>query len=242
MIRRRFRSEISPTTNQPPTALSIMHFTESEEYKAGHVMLDLETLGTKPGSVIFAIGAAEFSFQTGEISERFYQLIKPSSCIEAGLVIDSDTVLWWMQQNAEAREELEKAEKEGVSLAVALRRFFGWFPRCIRGTRVWGNGSDFDNELLESAYDLPAIVGIPLPWDPKRYNRCYKTVRALSPVKAPDTGKPRHHALHDAERQALHLMAMMRQALAESDLVVMCGVPAFGKTAIAACFNEEVAP
>ncbi len=211
MIRHQSRNELS-RTNQHTTTLPIMHFTESEEYKAVHVMLDLETLGTKPGSVIFAIGAVAFSFRTGEIVDRFYHPIMPSSCVHHGLVIDSDTVMWWMKQNAEARAELEKAELQGCSLRMILELFSEWLPRCIAGTRVWGNGSDFDNELLEAAYDLPAMKGIEMPWNPKRNNRCYKTVRALSPVKAPDTGKPRHHALHDAERQALHLMAMMRQA------------------------------
>ena len=67
-------------------------------------MLDIEALGSKPGSVILSIGAVKFA--GGKILHEFYRRIDPQSCIDAGLKIDVDTVMWWMKQSKEARDAL----------------------------------------------------------------------------------------------------------------------------------------
>ena len=67
-----------------------------------NLMLDIETLGTGPNSVILSIGAVEFD-ETGVIS-KFYEAIDPESCTDWGLQIDARTVLWWMDQNDAARK------------------------------------------------------------------------------------------------------------------------------------------
>src|SRR6478609_2831880 len=70
------------------------------------IMLDLETLGQKPGSVILSIGACVFD-RVG-VHERFYTRVDPQSCIDAGLQADLSTFLWWMKQGDEARHEVLK--------------------------------------------------------------------------------------------------------------------------------------
>lgn len=41
----------------------------------GHVMLDLETMGTKSNTALTSIGAVEFNIQTGECGKEFYSTI-----------------------------------------------------------------------------------------------------------------------------------------------------------------------
>ena len=47
-------------------------------------MLDLETLGNKPGSVIVAIGAVKFG--GGEIIDSFYERVDAESCVNLGQI------------------------------------------------------------------------------------------------------------------------------------------------------------
>lgn len=59
-----------------------------------HCMLDLETFGTKPGSVIRSIGAVMFDLD-GRTGPEFYRNIDEESCVKAGLTYDPSTVSWW---------------------------------------------------------------------------------------------------------------------------------------------------
>lgn len=160
-----------------------------------NIMLDLETLGNKPGAVIVAIGAVRFG--GGALTEEFYSRVDAQSCVDQGLKLDTSTVLWWMKQDDEARAELNKP---GERLMTALASFK---DLITKDDLVWGNGSDFDNTILAAAYDA---CGIPLPW--KFWNnRCYRTLKALRPEIKINNGV-KHNALDDARAQALHLMEM----------------------------------
>lgn len=162
------------------------------------VMIDLETLGNKPGSVIVAIGAVKFA--NGEITASFYERVDAESCIALGLRMDASTVMWWLKQECAARLEITKAGKE---ISEVLRDFAAWLGDP--DAEVWGNGAAFDNVLLADAYDR---AHMPRPW--KFFNdRCYRTMKALRPeVPMPRAGT-HHNALDDAKSQAMHLMAIL---------------------------------
>lgn len=164
------------------------------------IMLDLESLGNKPGSVIVAIGAVKFD-ETG-ILDSFYERVDAQSCVAAGLKMDVSTVLWWMQQEEVARLEITKP---GVHLNVALSLFSKWYGDNA-SVEVWGNGATFDNVLLNDAYNA---VQLERPWS-YRADRCYRTVKALRPdIPAPKVGTL-HNALDDAKLQALHLIEILK--------------------------------
>lgn len=171
------------------------------------IMLDLETLGTAPGSAILAIGAVKFG--GGQILAEFYRRVDLKSNLQYDLKMDPSTVLWWLQQPDEARLEIIK---EGSHLAVAIGAFSQWVEVAQHremepGPEVWGNGASFDNVLLSVAYDR---VGHTRPWKYSN-DRCYRTVKNLYPdVPLPRTGT-HHNALDDARSQAMHLMAMLPQ-------------------------------
>lgn len=164
-----------------------------------NIMLDLETLGNKPGAVIVAIGAVRFG--RGQLGTEFYMRISATDAVGEGLTLDADTVLWWMKQSDAARAELNKPAEY---LTTALQEFHS-FCEPSKDAIVWGNGSDFDNVILAAAYQT---VDYKLPWQFWN-NRCYRTVKNLHPnVPMTRTGTA-HNALEDAKSQALHLMQML---------------------------------
>ena len=166
-----------------------------------NIMLDLETLGKEPKSIIVSIGAVEFS--ETEVSEnKFYINIDPEDCQSYGLKINASTFLWWMGQSEAARLAITDSEK--VKLKEALISFSSWLltDSSKDDVIVWGNGSDFDNTILSSSY---SETGLGQPWS-FRNNRCYRTIKSLSPDIKIETSGTHHNALDDAVSQAHHLI------------------------------------
>ena len=154
-----------------------------------HVMIDIETMGSQSQSAIVSIGAVRFDLKTGEIGERFYVNVDLQSCIDAGLIINSDTLMWWLNQNEEARK---KITEKGFHLNNALVTLSGFITK---DDEVWGNSARFDLGILSDAYNA---VKLPIPWD-FRKERCVRTLVAFAPeVKAAEvnTGVA-HDALAD---------------------------------------------
>ena len=173
-----------------------------------NVMLDLETLGTKPGCVILSIGAVSFNPNTG-LGDTFYVEIYGKSCLEAGLTVDPDTADWWETREPRVKKLLERRGSAGEStnLGKALSMFQAWFLDKGQNVQVWGNGADFDLPILSAAYQKCGFTNP--PWQP--YNgRCYRTLKNLYPgVKLDRTGV-HHNALDDARSQAEHAMQILR--------------------------------
>ena len=174
-----------------------------------HVMLDLETVGTRPGSTILSIGAVEFG-PTGIGPAEFHVIINRRSCKNAGLVEDDDTVAWWDRQTPDARRTLDAATAgkplETMPLAMALASFDTWLNRGLGGdVAVYGNGASFDNALLAEAY---IRTGHAPAWHYRR-DRCYRTLAALSPQITANRVGTYHNALDDAKTQAEHLVRIL---------------------------------
>jgi len=167
-----------------------------------HVMIDLETLDTRPTAAIIAIGAVIFH---GEGKGReFYAAIDSVSSVRAGLTTNERTVKWWGEQSAEARKVFTDPDR--LQIYGALKAFAEFLPP---DARVWGNGAAFDNAILANAY---AELGIDQPW--KFWNdRCYRTLAAISPAPRVQRGT-HHNALDDAKSQAEHLLTFAEGFLA----------------------------
>lgn len=164
-----------------------------------NIMLDLETMGNGSNAAIVAIGAVKFNPDTHEIIDHMYSTVDLQSSVDAGLDMDASTVLWWMQQSQDARQELYIDNRPPLGTALNhFCKFAGENPI------IWGNGSDFDNAILANAYRK---LGMQPPW--KFWNnRCYRTIKNMSSVKLQRTGT-HHNALDDAIYQANHLMAIL---------------------------------
>lgn len=167
-----------------------------------NIMIDLETLGTRPTAAILSIGAVFFDKEG--FGEEFYQTITLDSCTRAGLTISGDTFKWWMAQKAEARKALFESNHD---LTSTLLRFDGWIHQHSNADKVlvWGNGADFDNAIMQHAY---AAVDRPVPW--KFWNnRCYRTTTALLGKAPRNQEGVYHNALDDAKSQAKHLITVL---------------------------------
>lgn len=177
-----------------------------------HIMIDIETMSLAPNAAPVSIGAVLMTYR-GEEVDNFYRSITLSSSTDAGLHIDADTVMWWMQQSDRARGALAVQARP---LTEVLREFSKWADVCepsggLGG--VWGNGATADNVWLAEAY---RAVGFPRPWSYKK-DRCYRTFRAIhSDVTDPASNESEHDALADARWQA----SFMRKVCAEKGIVL----------------------
>lgn len=160
------------------------------------VMVDLETLGTEPSSIILSIGAAAF---VDDEFVTFYQEIKPDQQ-GSSRTINIDTVRWWMNQPL-------KPPMDGESLLHnALLEFNDWLRGFDAKIILWANGTDFDISILHHAMNEHDITPV---W---AYNdvRDYRTMRKQFPtIVAPEFTGIRHNALDDATHQLIHLHNIM---------------------------------
>lgn len=156
-----------------------------------HIMLDIETLGTRVGSVVLSAAFVRFSdFQsTGcNLSIGEQQVI--------GLEIDPQTELWWREQSAEA---WRGATENPVQLVPALQHFAAWLA-WARGDAstlyIWCHGASFDAPLLAEVYRL---AGVPLPWG----YRDIRDTRTLYDLAGVDPRDFSYGTLHNARDDAI---------------------------------------
>lgn len=178
-----------------------------------HCMIDLETLDTRPSTVILSIGAVVFDPDEplADLPSLYYNL-----CIQdqlgANRTISEDTIMWWLMQGEEARVAVTN-RSTAVGIHVAVKKFSELYHgnKC---ERVWSNGLAFDIAALEHAY---TSYGWPVPW---KYNhaREMRNLRDLCP-DLEGTGEVAHHALHDAIRQATFVHAALRRLRSEQDRI-----------------------
>ncbi len=169
-------------------------------------MLDLETLGNRPGSAPFSIGAVRVVDGEVEAEDLFYCRISPQDAIRQRLRTDIDTMLWWMRQGEAARAELMAAHQDGAPLAGVLDSFLSWYDKRP-AEQVWCKGASFDFPILDAAF---RVCNRAAPWHFAQQS-CYRTLAKLYP-KITATTKPDipHHAGHDAVAQAHHLVTLLR--------------------------------
>ena len=154
-----------------------------------HVMIDIETMGNMSHSAIVSVGAVRFDLETGEIGEKFYMNVDLQSCLDAGLIINADTLMWWLNQSEAARKKIIEKGHSLNNVLISLSAF------VTKDDEVWGNSARFDLGILSDAFNT---CKMPIPWD-FRKERCVRTLVSFAPeVKEaePNTGVA-HDALAD---------------------------------------------
>ena len=165
-----------------------------------NVMVDLETLGTGPNAAIVSIGACVFHpDRTGKdrVGDTFYAVVDEGT----GGDIDRATVAWWMQQSSEARSVFNHPDPRSLRDALYGLQVFlrGVTDGGVTSPLIWGNGANFDNVILRSAYKRANIEAPWMFWN----DRCFRTLKSL-PVPIPKIERQgvHHNALDDAVYQA----------------------------------------
>lgn len=176
-----------------------------------HIMVDLETFGTKPYSTILSIGATYFdpTKQGREaLKSNFYVTIDPIASAKAGFRSDMNTICWWMlpAQRAAWDEWMSVAHFEPQAALFGFGQWLGSLfdlsqdPHAHDDVKVgdrqtfetadhvaiWGNGATFDNTLLRQAYEL---LGMEVPW--KHWNdKCFRTLKNSAMFTGPKHEDP----------------------------------------------------
>ncbi|EKS6330761.1 3'-5' exoribonuclease [Enterobacter hormaechei] len=207
--------ESSTETDSDATALnndSGHHNNDSANMLYTHLMVDIESMGKKPGAPIVSIGAVFFDPASGQTGPEFYKVISLESAMEWGAVPDASTILFWLKATPEARSEI--IMDHAIPLDDALLQFKDFIAENAANgkdtVQVWGNGATFDNVLLEDSY---ARTGISCPW---KYwnNRDVRTIVELGKAvgytprhEIPFEGEP-HKAISDARHQVKYVSAI----------------------------------
>ena len=176
-----------------------------------NVMVDLETFGRRPGCSLISIGAVAFDIGKNITGPEFYGVVNRRSCVEVGLHEDEETLEWWSKQDPTVSNIIKESEVGGHGIITMLKMFRDFLASLHstsdKSVKVWGNGSDFDNAILISAY---AAIGEKQPWEFWN-NRCYRTVKSLHPeIKISRVFGQHHNALFDAKNQTNHLLRILR--------------------------------
>jgi len=180
-----------------------------------HLMVDLETMGKKPGAPIVSVGGVFFDPASGKTGAEYYQVINLESSMSFGARPDASTILWWLKQSPEARSAI--VVDDTVGLVEALEMFLDFIAEnAANGSRtvqLWGNGSSFDCSLLEAAFEL-ADTPFPIPhWnyrDVRTVVELGKAVGLNSRYEIPFEGD-QHNALADARHQVKYVSAIWQR-------------------------------
>lgn len=129
------------------------------------IMIDIETLGMPPDAIPVTIGVAQFQLNDpGTIIEKFQIPVHAGTAQKAGLTMDANTIMWWMEQSQAAQQTL--ISKEAVSITQALNKLADYIAlvreKNVKGKiNIWANDPDFDTVILDNAFQKCKIA---TPW------------------------------------------------------------------------------
>lgn len=172
-----------------------------------NVMIDIETLGVTPGSIILSIGAVEFD--ESNLGDVFHMGIDWKDSVKQGLHVDASTAMWWIGQSQEAQTAINNITANALQLNVVLAKFATAFKDWPT-KKLWCNGASFDIPLLVAAH---RAVNMVQPW--KYSNEMdMRTIKGLFGKVAWDQLAERptvaHDGLADAIAQARSLQAALK--------------------------------
>lgn len=170
-----------------------------------NMMLDIETLGTRPNAPVTTIGACFFDPLSGEIGEKFYRKIDMVDAMRFGSA-DAETIRWWLTQDKDAQLELVK----GKDLLADVLRDLSAFYNTGSDASVWGNGPTFDCTILEYAYQRCLEQKAPWPfWNVRDVRTVVQLAEGLVKKPAAFTKNgTAHNALDDCVFQVGYVSKM----------------------------------
>lgn len=121
-----------------------------------HLMLDIETLGTRPGFMVLSAALVRFD----DLASTSLNFNWDDQRV-LGLQEDPATHEWW---SADERSEAWVASvKDAVPLVPALQHLSAWiaWAACGQEALIWCHGAGFDAPLLEEVFRR---AGVACPW------------------------------------------------------------------------------
>lgn len=179
------------------------------------VAVDIETLGTTPGSTILSIGALVFDPKTGDVKSSYEGFINPLLALQGGYGVDLNTMMWWMKQEDDARAIFDTCEGTGTDMRGTLEEFATWWK--VNAKDGYMLSHDFDKQLLRFAFEKEKIK---CPWH-FRDHLDQRTFDAMVSKRELDTiwekvmfqnpNIVEHSALGDAKKQAFRTVEILER-------------------------------
>ena len=107
-------------------------------------MLDLETLGTSPNSVIVQVGLCAFNFQNEETDPGIEVNIDIQKSLDLGFQVDGSTLEWWFGQSDEAMKSIIQMPRYSPGKAILIVQ---QYLKRLGIERVWSHAT-FDAPIL----------------------------------------------------------------------------------------------
>lgn len=170
-----------------------------------HIMIDIETLGTRANTVVGEVGWAVFETHANTVNySGSWHLNMQEQVGKRSIHIS--TLVWWSEQAEEARRNL--FSRNYVSVETFLNEFLNGISwHNIQG--VWSHGLGFDVPILE---DLHKQYGKVVPWH-YRTPRDTRTLFWLTDLPKTEFVEPtlKHSAEADAIAQAMTVQRALKR-------------------------------
>ena len=176
--------------------------------KERDLMIDIETLGTSPDSVVLSVGMVRFNPVSLSVAEAHCFSIDIQAQLDIGRKINGGTLIWWMDKPEKAlmlREQIAPSGTPPLDIEKALSAIHSVAKKAHR---IWGNGVGFDNTIIHSlGRDFAAFDVWPY-WN----DRCFRTfARLFDPEAKLRPAQADHNPLEDAKLQMRWMAAIVEQ-------------------------------
>lgn len=174
---------------------------KNEQHTMTDVMLDIETLSTRPSAVIVQIGACYFDRETGEVGDTFCHDIDIQASLDAGQTVDGGALSWWMTKQKDSITFFEDPLNP-VSVLAALNKFL------FKAKTIWSHAT-FDIPILCEAMRLHKTP-------PKFHYTQTRDIRTLTDLAGGNHPKvdgvsKTHNALDDCKYQVAYCVEYMKR-------------------------------
>lgn len=156
------------------------------------LMVDIETLGTKPGCVVLSAAGVWFDRQLSYTYVAFNDTYAVQDMLARDLTVDERTAKWWFEQP----NFMQMVKRMALTVEVGHSRTFIQ-SALKRAARIWSCGPDFDPPILSHALDLD--------W-PFWKNRDVRTMRDMLIYE------PGNEASHDPLEDCYRQITVVRDA------------------------------
>lgn len=169
-----------------------------------HLMVDIETLGTRPGSAIVSIGAVVFT--PSAVVAEWECVVSLRDCELSGLKFEASTIEWWMQQSNAAISALFTGPRASIFNALTELSCFAADNNVVD---YWSHGATFDLVLLNEASLITKAPQLVKDFRRARDTRTLYEITGVNPRTFMGTGTA-HNAVDDARAQAEAVIASWR--------------------------------
>lgn len=208
---------------------------------ANHMMIDLETLDTRPSAVVFQVGVLVFkdivpeNFRTNLILEEKIYHLDILDQIMAGRTVDLETVRWWQTQKVDAWYRSANEITSTRDLFQDITYFYSKHEvKCL-----WANSPSFDTVIMRS---LRESLGISWKFPSFRQDMDLRTLKQMFKMNGRESPMPKkettHNALQDCRDQfqeVVHYLGDFNSMVDimgkyETDELIHAPVPVVGLT------------